>query len=77
MKENNLCSISRPAINIESKNKVGCGDVFGSVFFYSYLTTNNIIKSLEAANIAGGCAASYKGFEEYKNLKKDVVAGLN
>jgi sugar/nucleoside kinase (ribokinase family) len=77
MKENKLCSISRPAINIESKNKVGCGDVFGSIFFYSYLTTNNIIRSLEAANIAGGCAASYKGLEEFKNLKKDVVAGLN
>ncbi|HVO75821.1 MAG TPA: carbohydrate kinase family protein [Ignavibacteriaceae bacterium] len=77
LKENKISSISRPAINIELKNKVGCGDVFGSIFFYSYLANRNIIKSLESANIAGGCAASYKSLEEFKKLKEDVVARLD
>jgi sugar/nucleoside kinase (ribokinase family) len=77
MNESNLCSISRPAIDVTVKNKVGCGDVFGSIFFYSYLANNNIIKSLEAANIAGGCAASYSDQDEFRNLKRDVVARLN
>jgi len=77
LKNNELSSLSIPAINIEAKNKVGCGDVFGSIFFYFYLKTGDLIKSLNAANIAGGCAASYADLNEFKNLKKDVVARLN
>jgi len=31
-------SIYEPAIKVDLKNKVGCGDVFGAVFFYSYIS---------------------------------------
>ena len=52
---NNYCS---KGINISTKNKVGCGDIFGAVFFYTYISTNDIINSLNKANKAGAIAAS-------------------
>ena len=51
-------SIFKPAIKIEVKNKVGCGDIFGAVFFYNYIKYRDINVSLEAANKAAGLAAS-------------------
>jgi sugar/nucleoside kinase (ribokinase family) len=70
-------TLSMPAIKVETKNKIGCGDVFGSIFFYSYLKTGSLEESLKKANAAGGRAASYSGLSEFRNLKKDVVAGFN
>jgi len=46
------------AIKVKSVNKIGCGDIFGAVFFYTYISTNNIYDSLNAANKAGSIAAS-------------------
>jgi len=46
------------AIKINSINKIGCGDIFGAVFFYTYISTNDIPVSLNAANKAGAIAAS-------------------
>ena len=45
-------------IDVKTINKVGCGDVFGAVFFYTYISTNDIPVSLNAANKAGAIAAS-------------------
>jgi hypothetical protein len=77
-------SIYKPAIKVNVKNKVGCGDVFGAVFFYSYISerkefpeNKNIIKALKTANIAAGYTASYENMSEFKNLKKDVFPRLN
>jgi sugar/nucleoside kinase (ribokinase family) len=69
-------TIYEPAINIEIKNKVGCGDVFGAVFFYSYISrgNKNIEKVLKLANIAAGYTASYKDMNEFKNLKDNVFS---
>lgn len=46
------------AIKVNSVNKIGCGDIFGAVFFYTYISTNDILVSLNAANKAGAIAAS-------------------
>jgi len=39
------------------KNKIGCWDVFGATFFYSYIGAHDIIQSLYIANKAGAYAA--------------------
>jgi len=74
--KDDIKTIQEPAINIEIKNKVGCGDVFGAVFFYSYISQKdkNISKALKTANIAAGCSASYTAMSEFKNLKNDVFS---
>ena len=46
------------AVKVNSVNKIGCGDIFGAVFFYTYISTNDIIVSLNNANKAGAITAS-------------------
>ena len=79
-KENDeVKSIYQPAIKVDINNKIGCGDVFGAVFFYSYISQGfkNVDNALRLANIAAGCTASYKEFDEFINLKKDVLSRYN
>jgi sugar/nucleoside kinase (ribokinase family) len=54
-------------------NKVGCGDVFGAVFFYNYIRKADIIDSLRAANFAAGVSTTYSLITEFKEFKKDVL----
>jgi sugar/nucleoside kinase (ribokinase family) len=77
--KNKVESIYQPAITVDVNNKIGCGDVFGAVFFYSYISQGfkRVSKALQMANIAAGCTASYKGINEFKNLKKDVLSRYN
>ena len=72
-------SLHEPAIKINVKNKVGCGDVFGALFFYSYISQKekNTGKALKFANIAAGCAAAYGDMSEFNNLKNDVFSQLD
>ncbi|MEW6652492.1 MAG: carbohydrate kinase family protein [Bacteroidota bacterium] len=44
--------------NIAVKNKVGCGDIFGASFFYSYIFNRDKRAALSYANHAGAVAAS-------------------
>lgn len=46
------------AEKITATNKIGCGDIFGAVFFYTYIKDNDVIKSLKNANKAGAMAVS-------------------
>jgi len=69
-----IFSMFVPAIKVETKNKIGCGDVFGSVFFYTYIKSKSLTEALKLANIAGGCAVSYDELNKFENLKKDVFA---
>jgi pfkB family carbohydrate kinase len=77
--KNKVKSIYEPAITVDINNKIGCGDVFGAVFFYSYISqgVKSIDNALRLANIAAGCTASYKGINEFTNLKKDVFSRYN
>ena len=55
-----------PAEKVKSVNKVGCGDIFGSVFFYTYLKTKNVAESLVTANSAAGKTAATNNLNEIK-----------
>ncbi|MDP3148849.1 MAG: carbohydrate kinase family protein [Ignavibacteria bacterium] len=74
MKNGEVFSLSIPRIQIETKNKVGCGDVFGAAFFSSYIKDKNIEKAFTIANIAGGCIASYSEIKKMKDLRYDVLS---
>ena len=65
------------AVKVNTLNRIGCGDMFGSVFFYYYLKTKDLIKSLELANTAAGCLASYSNLDKLKYLKEDVCTRYN
>lgn len=61
-----LNSISFPAIKVKTVNKVGCGDIFGSVFFYNFLKTRNVHHALKTANFAAGVSASTQNLHHVK-----------
>lgn len=61
------------ALKVNPVNKIGCGDVFGSVFFYSYLSGLKINESLHKASYAAGIITTYKTEEEFLNLKNDII----
>ena len=72
LSEGEINSIFKPAIRVDVKNKIGCGDVFGAVFFYSYLLHQDINMSLEKANYAAGLIASSPDLKELNKIKKDA-----
>jgi sugar/nucleoside kinase (ribokinase family) len=73
MEENEIKSVFISAIKVKVLNKVGCGDVFGAVFFYNYIRKTDIIDSLMAANFAAGISTEYSLITEFKEFKKDVL----
>jgi sugar/nucleoside kinase (ribokinase family) len=70
-------SVFIPAIKVKVLNKVGCGDVFGAVFFYNYIRKADIIDSLMAANFAAGVSTTYSLITEFKEIKKDALQRLS
>ncbi len=70
-----IISFFRPSLKVKVKNKVGCGDVFGAVFFYNYIMNNDLLSALKIANKAAGLTASYNGIDELKKLKDDLFSG--
>lgn len=69
-------SLHKNAIQVKANNKVGCGDVFGAVYFYSYIRNRNIVNALEFANIAAGVSAEYADMNDYLTLNQDVQKRL-
>jgi sugar/nucleoside kinase (ribokinase family) len=65
------------AVKVKVRNKVGCGDVFGAVFFYNYIRKADIIDSLIAANFAAGISTTYSLITEFKEFKKDVLQRIS
>ncbi|MDP3830217.1 MAG: carbohydrate kinase family protein [Ignavibacteriaceae bacterium] len=72
IEENELKYIFIPVDKVETLNQVGCGDVFGSAYFYKYLKTKNYIEALRFAVKASQCVASYGNIMQIRNLKIDV-----
>lgn len=72
-----LSSEDIPALDVKPVNKVGCGDVFGAVYFYNYIRNKNLIEALTLANIAAGTSTTYTDINDYLNLKADVFARYN
>lgn len=56
------------SLKIIQKNSVGCGDVFGSAFFYNYSKTNNFFDSANIANKTAGLFASCETIKEFQSL---------
>lgn len=54
-------------------NKIGCGDVFGAAFFYSYISDRNIFKSAEIASLSAEFIASITNLSEFGKLKLNVI----
>jgi len=73
IEEKEIKSVFISAIKVKVHNKVGCGDVFGAVFFYNYIRKADIIDSLMAANFAAGVSTTYSLITEFKEFKKDVL----
>ncbi len=74
---NEIISIYEEGIKVEVKNKVGCGDILGSIFFYYYLKDKNLEKALKLANIAAGISVSYFQLDELNKLKNDIFTRYN
>ncbi len=70
-------SVFLTAHKFNGKNSVGCGDTFGASFFYSYIRTGNIFRSLKIANLAAGLSTTYYKIEDYTNLKNDINGKIN
>jgi len=73
LKENNsITKIQKDALLVKVNNKVGCGDVFGSVYFYNYIKNKNVILALERANLFAGITATFSDADDFLNLKKNA-----
>ncbi len=64
MKDNELESVFLSAEKLNTVNKVGCGDIFGAVFFYTYIKTQNIFEALRKANSAAGKSVTLNNMNE-------------
>jgi len=64
--------IHNDALQVTVSNKVGCGDVFGAVYFYNYLKNKSVLLALEQANLFAGVATTYSEAKDFLNLKRDA-----
>jgi len=69
---NSINYIYKEALKLKTINKVGCGDVFGAVYFYNYTKNKNILLALEKANLYAGLSTTYSETKDFLNLKKDA-----
>lgn len=73
---NSIIGINEAAIKVNALNKIGCGDVFGAVYFYNYIRTKSIEGSLKLAVKAAGKSTTYIGINDYYRLKDDISKGF-
>jgi sugar/nucleoside kinase (ribokinase family) len=73
----NLRTIAQNALQTSAVNKVGCGDVFGAVYFYNYIRNKSVNDALLCANTAAGISTRYSEVKDFLNLKDDVRKQLN
>jgi len=59
------------AEKVKTVNKIGCGDIFGAVFFYTYIKDKDVINSLKTANNAGAIVVSDPDFFNRKAINCD------
>jgi hypothetical protein len=51
--------------------KISCGDIFGAVFFYTYIKDNDVIKSLKTTKKADAAVVSNSDFFYRKSINSD------
>jgi sugar/nucleoside kinase (ribokinase family) len=59
-------------LHLKAVNKVGCGDVFGAVYFYNCIKHKKIHLALEQANLYAGISTTYSEAKDFINLKIDA-----
>lgn len=74
---NELSGFSRIADSFDSVNNVGCGDVFGSVFFYFYVSNSDVYTAMQYAAAAAGKVTEYNSTSKIKLIKEDVFTGIS
>jgi len=74
---NSFNYVYKEALQLKTINKVGCGDVFGAVYFYNYIKNKNILLALERANLYAGLSTTYSEAKDFLNLKKDALERIN
>ena len=72
-----LRTIAQNALQTSGINKVGCGDVFGAVYFYNYIINKSVNDALLYANTAAGISTGYLEVKDFLNLKDDVRKQFN
>jgi sugar/nucleoside kinase (ribokinase family) len=77
LKKDEIASVFTSALKVMVKNTVGCGDIFGAVFFHSFLKFGDEIRSLFLANTAAGIITSYSNTEDLTKFKDDVFKRYN
>jgi sugar/nucleoside kinase (ribokinase family) len=60
-----IVSIFISGEKIIERNKVGCGDIFGAVYFYHYISSDNILYAFRKANLSAGIAAAGSNIEDF------------
>lgn len=64
--------IDLKAYDVNVVDPTGCGDVFGSAFFYKFLKTSDPVLSTDFANYVAGLNATIPGSTEIDKLKELV-----
>ncbi len=77
IKDGKIFSKEMRALNTGVRNQVGLGDVFGAVFFYTYIKNRSVESALKYAVTASGYAASYSNLDDFNRLKDDVFSRYN
>jgi sugar/nucleoside kinase (ribokinase family) len=67
----------KDALQVSLINKVGCGDVFGAVYFYNFIKNKNVTLAIEQANLFAGISTTYSDIKEFLNLKRDADKQIN
>jgi len=70
--KDSIKKIHKDALQVKGSNKVGCGDVFGAVYFYNYIKNKNVLLALQQAKLFAGVATTYSKAKEFLNLKRDA-----
>lgn len=63
--------LHNPAISAKAINKIGCGDIFGAVFFYNYLCCHSLEISLDQAIKFAGRSVSLNITENLNTFLND------
>ena len=74
--EDEIREVNEKAIETKVINKIGCGDVFGAVYFYNYIRNKSIEDSLKLAVKAAGISTTFKDFTDFSRLKDDISQGF-
>jgi sugar/nucleoside kinase (ribokinase family) len=67
-----LIKSHKDALKVNPITKVGCGDVFGAVYFYNFIKNKNVTLAIKQANLFAGISTTYSDIKDFLNLKRDA-----